>query len=101
MLMQGGGPARGQPWVVSTSALSWHRSQGSGSRRGGDGHRRSGPRNSGARSNGGSMSLTRIARMALLVLFSLLAAHIQSATAGLVVFDSRSAFLAAAPIETT
>jgi len=35
------------------------------------------------------MSLTRIAHMALLVLFSLLAAHIQSATAGLVVFDSR------------
>jgi len=47
------------------------------------------------------MSSTRVARAALLVLFSLLAAHIQSATAGLVVFDSKSAFLAAAPIKAT
>jgi len=47
------------------------------------------------------MSSTRVARAALLVLFSLLAAHIQSATAGLIVFDSRAAFLAAAPIEAT
>ncbi len=31
MLMQGGGAGAGQPPVVSTSALSWHRSQGAGS----------------------------------------------------------------------
>jgi hypothetical protein len=47
------------------------------------------------------MSLTRMAHKTLLVLFSVLAAHIQSATAGLMVFDSKSAFLATAPIETT